>query len=681
MKMRKIALSLASVALLALPSFAVADDMDADEEYEFPIDVSGELIGNYGAYMKAGETHNPEQNANGTNKRHNIGSKSLAEVKAKLYLNQDVTDNVSWHGELDFNRDWAAIRGYNKTRINSQYDWLRELYMDVAVNDDLSLRIGKQQVVWGKADGVKFLDIINPTDFRHWGQDSMEDSRIALWMLNAEYAIDDDSSFQMVYVPQVNVTNQIPGLLNVATGDQGQQFVSLGTDTLFGQKNGFYNIGRDMGKVAGAFAAGAAGGAFTPATRLDQIIGLRVRDFTSLPAGSVPPALDPSGTLTGAQVLGGVVQQTGSTTNLYDPAYGGTAGTNYDNPIHMFDYMGDTTFATFYAFSGMQTKYVKKHPNNDFKNGNIGFKYAGTNDDIGLNYTFNYYYHYDNNPSFDVSWEDKNGVALNTITTNNDVTAAGNPVATNVTEGSALTAGAALRTKTVSLKYANGTIFDSANGANPATMVFTEKQNRVNSFGTSFDYAIDNDFAPIIVRSEIVYDKGTLQPVVDLGKLAYGDLAGAFTNKKADFLNYVVGLDMTVMTNLFMSFQFMDKWNLDYVDQKVQYDGNSRAYSKHTANPATMSLANGFKKAERHQIMYTFFLSRPFLEGDALRVNNIILLENQNGGYWDRLDFEYSYSDDIVLTGALNLYGGDQFGVFGQMANSSNMQLGFKYIF
>jgi len=658
MKMKKIALSLASVALLSMPSFILADDVDADEEYEFPIDISGELIGNYGVYTKSGETHNPQQNANGSNKRHNIGSQSLAEVKAKLYLNQDVTDNVSWHGELDFNKDWAAIRGYRDTRINSQYDWLRELYADVAVNDDLSLRIGKQQVVWGKADGVKFLDIINPTDFRHWGQDSMEESRIALWMLNAEYAIDDDTSFQMIYVPQVNVTNQIPGLLNVATGDAGQQFVSLGTDTLFGQKNGFYNIGPEMGKVANVFIGAAAGGAFAPATALTQINNLTVSDFTSLT--NAGPAF---GNAPGNLALAGAISNAGATTtNLYDPNYGGTAGTNYTNPIHMFDYMGDTSFATFDAFGGMNTKYIKKHARNDFKNGNIGFKYAGTNDDIGLNYTFNYYYHYDNNPVYDISWEDKNGKALTVDDQNFAIGGGGKTV------------------RTIKLKNADNTIFNSSTQGG-ANMVFTEKQNRVNTFGTSFDYAIDNDFAPVILRSEIVYDHGVMQPIVDLGKLAYGDLAGAFTNKKADFLNYVIGADMTVMTNLFMSFQFMDKWNLSYVDEKVQYAGDSRTYSKHTANPATMSLANGFKKAERHQIMYTFFLSRPFLEGDALRVNNIVLLENQNGGYWDRLDFEYSYSDDVILTGALNVYGGDKFGVFGQMANSSNMQLGFKYIF
>ncbi len=74
---------------------------------------------------------------------------------------------------------------YKYHRSYTQNDYLRELYVDTGAGD-WDLRIGKQQVVWGTADGIKLLDIINPTDFRELNQNAMEDARIPVWMINAE---------------------------------------------------------------------------------------------------------------------------------------------------------------------------------------------------------------------------------------------------------------------------------------------------------------------------------------------------------------------------------------------------------------------------------------------------------------------------------------------------------------
>jgi hypothetical protein len=806
MKIKKIALSIATAGLLAFPSV-----ISADEESNFSwldrstwgVETSGELIGKLGGYIDDGKPHNPKVDANGNPKAADLFK---SEVTAKLFLNQRIGDETSWHAGLQFNHDDSQIDGYRTTRQDSQFDWLRELYIDTKSSENMSWRLGKQQVVWGKADGVKFLDIINPTDFRHWGQDSMEDSRIPLWMINGEYALSDNSSLQVIYVLQHDVTNQIPGLYNPETGDQGQPFVPIGMDTMLGRYNGFMHIGNDMGRTAGVFqtllSMGGMSGltgpmALTTVEQFTSLGGPGMPTFQQVGQGMLAGPINPAsanGALlqavflplmsnygNGNNVLNAAANQAGSSllpgfagymgqlqgglmtgtadgaaftntpdkvldingdgladtttvtnalnelgrqmtlavaqgmniaipnpTNLFDPANmpalnqlatnlglaGGVMDPGFNNAIQMaamsgmqntyfqdgstnqfsgtlntnsqktmFDYMGDTTFGTFNAFQGMKTKYVRAHEKIRAKDGNLGIKYAGTNDDIGLNYTFNYYYHFDNNPVIDISWEGQNGQALKS----------------NVTNGTSMDMlGNAYKTKTVNLVDANNNAYNG-----PATMVFTETQNRINTFGLSFDYAIDNPIAPVILRSEIVYDKGTLQPVVDLGKLAYGDIDNAFTVQKADFVNYVIGLDITVLTNLFVSFQFMDKWNLDYVDEKSDWDGvyGNKSYGKFTANPATMSMSNGFRKAEEHQIMYTFFLSKPFMESDALRVNNIFLLENEGGGFWDRFDFEYSYSDSVILSAAVNVYGGDQYGVFGQFKTVSNAEVGFKYLF
>lgn len=77
---------------------------------------------------------------------------------------------------------------------------IRELYVDVE-SLDIQWRLGKQQVVWGQADGIKVLDQVNPQDYREFILDDFDDSRIPTWMVNAEKPIGDDSILQLLWVP------------------------------------------------------------------------------------------------------------------------------------------------------------------------------------------------------------------------------------------------------------------------------------------------------------------------------------------------------------------------------------------------------------------------------------------------------------------------------------------------
>lgn len=77
---------------------------------------------------------------------------------------------------------------------------LRELYVETAVGEDY-LTLGKQQVVWGKADGLKVLDVVNPQSYESFILDDFEDSRIPLWTLNYEWQINDNSILQFLWIP------------------------------------------------------------------------------------------------------------------------------------------------------------------------------------------------------------------------------------------------------------------------------------------------------------------------------------------------------------------------------------------------------------------------------------------------------------------------------------------------
>lgn len=89
-------------------------------------------------------------------------------------------------------------------------DWLREVYVDLLF-DWLDIRIGKQQVVWGTADGIKILDAVNPTDMREFTLDDYRDSRIPLWMVKAELAPTISGSLQLLFIPDFE-PNYIPPL-------------------------------------------------------------------------------------------------------------------------------------------------------------------------------------------------------------------------------------------------------------------------------------------------------------------------------------------------------------------------------------------------------------------------------------------------------------------------------------
>jgi hypothetical protein len=92
-------------------------------------------------------------------------------------------------------------------------DWgsleLRELYWET-FGDNSFWRIGKQQVVWGEADGLKLLDVINPQNFREFVLDDFDDSRIPLWMFNAEFTLTENGVLQVLWIPDTTVHNLAP---------------------------------------------------------------------------------------------------------------------------------------------------------------------------------------------------------------------------------------------------------------------------------------------------------------------------------------------------------------------------------------------------------------------------------------------------------------------------------------
>jgi len=592
-------------------------------------------------------------------------------TQAKIFIDGDleeVYEGAAYHVEINAFNNSKNTANYDNNEPYTQRDALREAYIDVE-KDDISYRIGKQQVVWGTADGMKLLDNINPTDYSEMAQNQMEDSRIPVWMLNAETETADGGSFQFVLSQAKG--NKIAGLN--PNGDQGNAFVMKGVDTISGKVNGFFNLAPALGKVAYAFdvRSGAAGGLLGMNELIDDVKGFATDETATSFVNSCQGASGNNERDTAClHAITNTVSGMKSTDAQHQEAYNlvDTAEASWDpsNPDTMFEYLHEATFLSFDAFVNMTSEWRKEYPKNSDLN--IGGRYKGSTAD-GLNYSLNFINHYDPNPYVGVHWENQSGTRLYEGLHASDTSSTTETVALSTTSGGTTNS------------VGGGQGARSTSSDNRANLVFTEKLNRINTIGGSFDYAMETEAMPIVLRGEFTYDKDVKQIVVtriasDFKDLEHGFVEAAFQNKNADFLKYVLGADITVLTNMMVSGQFIQIRNLDHVDT----GGYGQTTWQYTADQAVMHLSNNLQKAAKNKEFVSLFLSKPFGASGEHRWNNILMLED-GGGRWNRLDAEFSIDDDTQATVEWNKYFGDENTQFGQLAKSSNIQVGVKYSF
>jgi hypothetical protein len=85
--------------------------------------------------------------------------------------------------------------------FNDRLDFIREAYVTKTIGMDggesTFLKIGKQQVVWGRTDLFRVLDVINPVDYsRNNIYDELQDIRIPMWIAQAEYRMGGNETMQ-----------------------------------------------------------------------------------------------------------------------------------------------------------------------------------------------------------------------------------------------------------------------------------------------------------------------------------------------------------------------------------------------------------------------------------------------------------------------------------------------------
>jgi hypothetical protein len=76
---------------------------------------------------------------------------------------------------------------------------LREAYVEY-VSDKWDLRVGRQIIVWGKADGIQIIDLISPLDLTEFLARDYDDIRTPVEALNFRL-LGEKTNFQLVWVP------------------------------------------------------------------------------------------------------------------------------------------------------------------------------------------------------------------------------------------------------------------------------------------------------------------------------------------------------------------------------------------------------------------------------------------------------------------------------------------------
>ena len=85
---------------------------------------------------------------------------------------------------------------------------MREIYLDLYF-DNFDIRIGKQQVVWGKADGVFITDIVSPLNLTEFLLPDFDEIRTGVIATKVNYYF-GNSTFEAIWIPVFTPTERPP---------------------------------------------------------------------------------------------------------------------------------------------------------------------------------------------------------------------------------------------------------------------------------------------------------------------------------------------------------------------------------------------------------------------------------------------------------------------------------------
>ena len=267
----------------------------------------------------------------------------------------DVDSRGCIAGYLDFDTNNLRFPDFN-----NRMDFLREAYIDGSIpfsnGHELNIRLGRQQVVWGRTDLFRVLDVINPVDYSRQNiYDELEDIRIPQWMLNMEYRMGAVGSFDDL---NLNLVWNFDKFRPNSLGQGGTPYQILGAGGFFrGMKNCWDN-GCTVANFAGLpvpDTTGLAATDFAPGS-----IGIRGANMPEWKLGNTQIGFKVEGVKSGIGFSVNYLTYLSQLPSLHGGSSGPAALNNFTGEVKPWPYLiaFDIEFPRIHLFGGSMDLYV-----------------------------------------------------------------------------------------------------------------------------------------------------------------------------------------------------------------------------------------------------------------------------------------------------------------------------------
>ena len=136
---------------------------------------------------------------------------------------------------LDFSHTGSAASFAAESRFEANMEedadvWIKQLYVDLFF-ENIEFRVGKQQIIWGKGDGVFITDIVSPRDMREFILPDFDEIRKGVTALKIDYFA-GSSRLELAWVPvfTASVMPEDNSIWNVSSLPAGATLDSSGKD-------------------------------------------------------------------------------------------------------------------------------------------------------------------------------------------------------------------------------------------------------------------------------------------------------------------------------------------------------------------------------------------------------------------------------------------------------------------